>query len=77
MQFLHIFVNHIYTELKKLGFKQIIIDYCIYVYCKKKICFLAIYVDDIGMLTSSLYFIKRLKKLIGEVFKIKDLDSIK
>ena len=65
------------TELK-LGFKQITADYCIYVYCKgKEICFLAVYVDDMGMLASDLHFIEKLKKLIGEVFKIKDLGPIK
>ena len=60
------------TELGKLGFKRITADYCIYVYREgKEICFLAVYVDDMGMLTSDLHFMKKLKKLIGEVFKIK------
>ena len=66
------------TELGKLGFKRITADYCIYVYHKgKEICFLAVYVDDMGMLTSNLHFMEKLKKLIGEVFKIKDLGPIK
>ena len=66
------------TELGKLGFKRITADYCIYVYRKgKEICFLALYVDDMGMLASDLHFMKKLKKLIGEVFKIKDLGPIK
>jgi len=66
------------TELGKLGFKWITVDYCIYVYCKgKEICFLAVYVDDMGMLASDLHFMEELKKLIGEVFKIKDLGPIK
>jgi len=30
-----------------------------------------------GMLASSLHFMEKLKKLIGEVFKIKDLGPIK
>jgi transposase InsO family protein len=66
------------TELGKLGFKRITADYCIYVYRKgKEICFLAVYVDDMGMLASNLHFMEKLKKLIGEVFKIKDLGPIK
>ena len=66
------------TELGKLGFKQINADYCIYVYCKgKHICFLAVYVDNMAMLASDLLFMEKLKKLIGEVFKIKDLGPIK
>jgi len=66
------------TELGKLGFKRITADYCIYVYRKgKEICFLAVYVDDMGMLASDLHFMEELKKLIGEVFKIKDLGPIK
>ena len=66
------------TELGKLGFKQITVDYCIYVYCTgKEICFLAVYVDDMGMLTNNLHFMEKLKMVIGEVFKIKDLGPIK
>ena len=66
------------TKLGKLGFKQITADYCIYVYYKgKEICFLAVYVDDMGMLASDLHFMEKLKKLIEEVFKIKDLGPIK
>ena len=66
------------TELGKLGFKWITADYCIYVYhTGKEICFLAVYVDDMGMLTSNLHFMEKLKNLIGKVFKIKDLGPIK
>jgi hypothetical protein len=36
-----------------------------------------VYVDDMGMLVSDLHFMEKLKKLIGEVFKIKDLGPIK
>ena len=47
------------TELRKLGFKQITADYCIYVYCKgKEICFMAVYIDDMGMLASDLHFME-------------------
>ena len=66
------------TKLGKLGFKQITATYCIYVYQKgKEICFLVVYVDDMGMFASNFYFIKKLKKFIVKIFKIKDLGPIK
>lgn len=66
------------AELEKLGFRRIHADYCIYILRKgKKVCFLAVYVDDMGILCNDLTFMEKQKKLIGQRFKIKDLGPVR
>lgn len=65
------------AELEKLGFRRIHADYCIYVLQRgKSICFIAVYVDDIGILCDDLKFMQEIKHRIGQRFKIKDLGVI-
>ena len=64
-------------ELAKLGFHCITADYCIYILRSgNNVCFLAVYVDDMGLLCNNLMFMEKQKKEIGKVFKIKDLGPI-
>jgi len=65
------------VELAKLGFHRITADYCIYIlHSGNNVCFLAVYVDDMGLLCNNLMFMEKQKKEIGKVFKIKDLGPI-
>lgn len=65
------------TELEKLGFRRIHADFCIYIIKRGKyLCFLAVYVDDMGILCNDLDFMQKIKDQIGRRFKIKDLGAI-
>lgn len=62
------------AELKKVGYLRIHADYCLYVYKKGDIiCFLAVYVDDMGLLGNDLAIMTEHKSLLACRFKIKDL----
>jgi hypothetical protein len=64
--------------LKKIGYRRIHADYCIYVYRRNNVIgFLAVYVDDMGLLGNSLEFMAEHKELLRQHFKIKDLGEIK
>jgi hypothetical protein len=65
-------------ELLKLGYKRIHADYCIYVFRRGNvICFLAVYVDDMGLLSNDLKMMAEHKFLLSQRFKIKDLGPVK
>lgn len=65
------------AELRKLGFRRIHADYCIYVLHKDgHICFIAVYVDDMGILCDDLKFMEKVKKLIAHRFRIRDLGQV-
>ena len=66
------------AELKKIGYIRIHADFCIYIFQDgNTICFLAVYVDDMGLLGNDLRTIQHHKALLSKRFKIKDLGSIK
>lgn len=66
------------AELGRLGYTRIHADHCIYVFHNDNdVCFLAVYVDDMALLSSSLELMAKHKKLLGSRFKIKDLGDIK
>ena len=62
------------SKLKTMGFCRIHADHCIYILCQKGyIVFLAVYVDDMGLLSNDLTFMQKIKDKIGQCFHIKDL----
>jgi len=66
------------TELQKIGYIRIHADFCIYVYREgETILFLAVYVDDMGLLGNNLDAMQSHKRLLNKQFKIKDLGNIK
>jgi hypothetical protein len=66
------------AKIKKMGFKRIHADFCIYILKKDGyICIIAVYIDDIGVLCNDLVFIACVKKWISRHFKIKDLGPMK
>ena len=66
------------AELQKIGYIRIHADFCIYIYRDgDTICFLAIYVDDMGLLGNDLKVMQSHKGLLNKRFKIKDLGNIK
>jgi len=66
------------AALKEIGYTHIHADFCIYVFQDgDSICFLAVYVDDMGLLGNNLNVMDEHKKKLGKCFKIKDLGDIK
>ena len=66
------------AELKKIGYTWIHADFCIYIFRDgDTICFLAVYVDDMGLLGNNLRTMQHHKALLRKRFKIKDLGDIK
>jgi hypothetical protein len=52
-------------------------DHCIYILQKGKyICFIAVYVDDIGLLSNDLTFMQKVKDQLRARFSIKDLGPV-
>ena len=65
------------SKLKKIGFYCIHTDYYIYVFCQKGyITFLAIYVDNMDLLSNNFTFMQKIKNKIEQCFCIKDLGWI-
>ena len=65
------------SELKKIGFYCIYADHYIYVLCQKGyIAFLAVYVDDIDLLSNNFTFMQKIMDKIEQCFCIKDLGWI-
>jgi hypothetical protein len=74
----HVWNKLLDMELQKIGYIRIHADFCIYVYQEGKIIlFLAVYVDDMGLLGNNLDAMQSHKRLLNKQFKIKDLDNIK
>ena len=64
-------------ELGKLDFRRINADYCIYILQEGDfVVFLAVYIDDMGLLCNNLDFMQKIKDHISKIFKIKDLGAI-
>lgn len=64
-------------ELVSLGWERCQSDTCLYVYrVGKVLMFLAVYVDDLVLLGNNPKGIRRMKKLLGRRFKIKDLGEV-
>ena len=69
--------QHIKEFIIGLGFKQTVLDNCLYVLkCDKEIFLLSLYVDDIIIAGSNLDSIQNLKKKFTESFDIKDLGEL-
>ena len=66
------------STLKKLDFKQSQNDNCIFTYYSENIlCILALYVDDLMIMSNSLDFLKSVKSKLQNVYRMKDLGVVK
>lgn len=65
------------TYIKRLGFKRLTSDPCIYTFSSnsKKI-YIMIYVDDILLMSNDMYQIKIIKEYLSQEFEMKDLGEV-
>lgn len=64
--------------LLKLGFIRSNVDYCLYTLkLKEDTVYLLIYVDDLLICSKNIELIKKVKKMLSDKFKMKDLGKIK
>jgi len=74
----HVWSELLDAELKKISYIQIHADFCIYIFRDgNTICFLTVYVDDMGLWGNDLRIMQHHKLLLSKWFKIKDLGNIK
>ena len=68
---------HIKEFILSLGFRQTILDNCLYVLnCDGEVFLLSLYVDDIILAGANVTSLNNLKKLFTESFDIKDLGEV-
>jgi len=69
----------LHKALVGIGFVRISAEYCLYVYRDKKgrVCFLAIYVDDLLVAAKGLKFTEKMKRRLLRLFKMHDLGEAK
>ena len=62
------------TKLTSLGFHRLNAETCLYVYRSKgQVCYLVVYVDDLLLAASSKKFMKDIKQILHNTYKMKDL----